>query len=82
MPRPMWVRVRDPKTKHEFDRLENDPAVISGRFERVKAKAYPPAFEPRPPKHHKNLAGLSASRVSAPRGPKTTEATEKEKPNG
>jgi len=78
----MWVRVRDPQTKHEFDRLETDPAVVSGRFERVKQKAYPPAAVPRPPKHYKKLAGLSASRESAPSEPETTEATEKEKPNG
>lgn len=77
MPDPLWVRVKDPLTKHEFDRREDDPAVVSGRFERVKRKAYPPSQQPRPPKHHKNLAGLSASRVPATE-PETTEATEKE----
>ncbi len=77
MPHPVWVRVKDPLTKHEFDRREDDPAVISGRFERVKRKGYPPAEQPRPPKHHLNLAGLSASRVPAPE-PESIEATEKE----
>jgi hypothetical protein len=82
MPRPVWVRVKDPVTKHEFDRREDDPAVVSGRFERVKRKAYPPAHQPRRPKHFKNLAGLSASRESARPEPETTEATEKENPDG
>lgn len=84
MPGPLWVRVKDPVTKHEFDRLENDPAVISGRFERVKSQAYPPAEQPRRPKHFKKLAGLSASREPASRKskPETTEATEKENRNG
>lgn len=80
MPRPMWVRVRDPKTGHEFDRRDDDPAVLSGRFVRVKQKRFPPANQPRRPKHHLNLAGLSASRVPGPQdaAPETTEATEKE----
>ena len=77
MTSPLWVRVKDPLTKHEFDRLETDPAVVSGRFERVKRKGYPPAEQPRPPKHHLNLAGLSASRVPASAS-ESTEATEKE----
>jgi hypothetical protein len=77
MSNPLWVRVKDPLTKHEFDRREDDPAVISGRFERVKRKGFPPSPQPRPPKHYLNLAGLSASRVPAP-APEPTEATEKE----
>jgi hypothetical protein len=58
------VRVKDPRTGHEFDRREDDPAVISGRFERVKPKLYPPSPRPRPAKH--KPAGLSASRETPP----------------
>jgi hypothetical protein len=61
----MWIRVKDPKTGHEFDRQENDPAVLSGRFEQVKPKFYPPSPLPRPTKHHTKLAGRSASRETA-----------------
>lgn len=84
MARPLWVRVRDPKTGHEFDRRTDDPAVVSGRFVVVKPKQYPPVAQPRRTKHHLNLAGLSASRVPAAdvSSPETTEATEKENENG
>lgn len=84
MARPLWVRVRDPKTGHEFDRRTDDPAVVSGRFVRVKPKQYPPVAQPRRMKHHLNLAGLSASRVPSPQDAvsETTEATEKENNDG
>lgn len=60
MPRSRFVRVKDPRTGHEFDRRADDPAVISGRFVQVKPKQYPPSPYPRPAKH--KLAGLLASR--------------------
>lgn len=66
MPRPIWIRVKDPHTGHEFDRRTDDPAVVSGRFVRVKPDRYPPAPYPRPAKHHLKLAGRAASRETAP----------------
>lgn len=66
MPRPLWVRVKDPLTGHEFDRRPDDPAVVQGRFVRVKPDRYPPTPYPRPAKHHIKLAGHEASRETAP----------------
>lgn len=67
MPRPMFIRVKDPKTGHEFDRREDDKAVLKGRFVPVKEKQYPPSPRPRPAKHRPlKLAGRSASRETAP----------------
>lgn len=77
----MYVRVKDPQTGHEFDRLENDPAVVSGRFERVKAKQYPPSPLARRPKHHIKLAGRSALRETQPPAV-AAEAPEKENHDG
>jgi hypothetical protein len=64
MAAPLWIRVKDPETGHEFDRREDDPAVVSGRLERVKDKQYPASPLPRPAKHHVKLAGRTASRPS------------------
>jgi hypothetical protein len=77
----MYVRVKDPKTGHEFDRLETDPAVVSGRFERVKGDRYPPSRLPRPAKHHIKLAGRSASRETRS-ATSAAEAPEKENHDG
>jgi hypothetical protein len=77
MPRPLWIRVKDPQTGHEFDRLETDPAVVTGRFERVKAKQYPPSPIARRPKHYIKLAGRTASRETQP-DTVAAEAPEKE----
>lgn len=85
MPGPRWVRVRDPRTGHEFDRREDDPAVISGRFVRTKPERYPPSWQPRPAKYRpRKLAGLSASREPTARSarPEVQEATEGEMSDG
>lgn len=74
---PLWIRVKDPQTKHEFDRRENDPGVVSGRFVPVKSKQYPPSPIARRPKHHIKLAGPMASRETAPQDV-ASEAPEKE----
>jgi hypothetical protein len=66
MPGPLWIRVKDPSSGHEFDRREDDPAVISGRFVPVKSKQYPPSPIARRPKHHIKLAGRTASRETQP----------------
>ena len=78
MPRPLYVRVRDPKTGHEFDRREDDLAVTSGRFVPVKGRKYPPSPLPRPAKHHVKLAGRSASRETATATAAADEATPEE----
>lgn len=80
MPGPLYVRVRDPQTGHEFDRREDDPALVSGRFVRVKPDRYPPAPYPRKAKHHIKLAGRTASRETAPTS--ASEAPEKENHHG
>lgn len=81
MPGPLWVRVKDPSSGHEFDRREDDPAVISGRFVPVKSKQYPPSPIARRPKHHIKLAGRTASRETQP-DTAAAEAPEKENHNG
>ncbi|MGW8565656.1 hypothetical protein [Isoptericola sp. NPDC055881] len=73
----MFIRVKDHQTGHEFDRQENDPAVLSGRFEQVKPKLYPPSPLARPAKHHTKLAGRTASRETRP-NTSAAEAPEKE----
>lgn len=80
-----WVRVLDPLTRHQFDRREDDPAVRRGRFVRIKTQAYPPSPIQRRPKHHLNLAGLSASREPRQRrrsGAESLEATEGDEDSG
>lgn len=60
--KPMYVRVRDLSTKHEYDVRENSPLLAKGAVERVKDDRYPPSRVPRRAKHHLNLAGHAASR--------------------
>lgn len=83
----MFIRVKDPETKHEFDVPETDPRLRDGRLERVKEKTYPPSSYVRHPKHYVKLAGRTASRetgkASAKPEPQNApapadEATEKE----
>jgi hypothetical protein len=60
--KPMYVRVRDLSTKHEYDLRETSPLIARGSVERVKDDRYPPSRVPRRPKHYLNLAGHAASR--------------------
>lgn len=60
--KPMYVRVKDKSTGHEYDVRESSPALARGAVERVKDDRYPPSPVPRRPKHHVNLAGPTASR--------------------
>lgn len=87
MTKPMYVRVKDPDTKHEFDVREDSALLRKGRVERVKDDRYPPSRVARRPKHHIKLAGRAASRetgkASAEPEPQTApavadEATKKE----
>ena len=49
--RAVYVRVKDRDTGHEFDVIEGDYR-IGGPLQLVNKPAYPPAYQPRPPKHH------------------------------
>lgn len=62
MPKPMYVRVKDESTGHEFDVREDSLLLRKGRVKPVKAKEYPPSAVARRPKHHIKLAGRTASR--------------------
>lgn len=72
-----YVRVRDHDTKHEFDVPEGDRR-IGVSLSLLNRKSYPPSSRQRPPKHHLNLAGQSASREPEPATADPEEATEKE----
>lgn len=59
---PTFIRVRDPKTKHEFDVPVTSPLLRQGQVEPIKASRYPPSPVARRPKHYIKPAGRSASR--------------------
>ncbi|GMA26199.1 hypothetical protein GCM10025864_39580 [Luteimicrobium album] len=73
----MFVRVRDPSTGHQFDVPETDRR-IGVSLALLDRPHFPPSRYPRPPKHHLNLAGQSASREPEPATAGPEEATEKE----
>jgi hypothetical protein len=73
----LWVRVKDRGTGHEFDVPEGDPRIGS-LLDLVKADRYPPAYQPRPPKHLVDIAGQSVARVEAPRPAAPRQPTKKE----
>lgn len=86
--KPMYVRVKDKSTGHEYDVRETSPLLAKDLVERVKDERYPPSRVPRPPKHHLNLAGHAASRETGKASAKpepssapavAAEAPEKEK---
>lgn len=62
----MWVRVKDPGTGHEFDVPDGDPR-IGPLLDLLDSYRYPPAHQPRPPKHHVDLAGQSVTRTEPSR---------------
>lgn len=62
MPKPMYIRVKDESTGHEFDVREDSLLLRRERVKPVKAKEYPPSRVARLPKHHIKLAGRTASR--------------------
>ena len=51
MARVLYLRVKDPTTKHEWDEPEGSPLIVSGRVEVVKPDRYPPSTVIRPTKH-------------------------------
>lgn len=62
----MFVRVKDPQTRHEFDVDELSYLLRKGLVERVKPKQYPPALYQRSAKHHTVLAGRPATQETPP----------------
>lgn len=76
----MWIRVKDPDTKHEFDVPETSRLLTKGLVTPVKGSRYPAAEYPRPPKYHLSLAARRAAEKPAPAGEGTT--TEKENSDG
>ena len=68
----MYIRVKDPRTGHEFDVPENSVLLRRGLVKHVKEKAYPPARYPRRPKHHLKLAPSAARDVAASAGDENT----------
>lgn len=72
----MYVRVKDPQTKHEFDVQEDSVLLRDGSVKRVKEKEYPPTRHPRRPKYHLNLAANSRQDVTASAGDETTTSEE------
>lgn len=77
MPSPMFVRVRDTGTRHEFDVPESDPR-IGEAYDLLDSERYPPAFTMRPPKYHIALADLPVARHEAPRPAASRKSTKKE----
>lgn len=71
----MFVRVRDPQTRHEFDVPESSHLLRKGLVERVKPKQYPPALYQRRAKHYIDLAGRPATQETPP-APAEGEATQ------
>lgn len=51
MPRPVFVRVRDRRTKHEWDEPQKSALIRKGEVDIVKSDRFPPSTVRRPPKH-------------------------------
>lgn len=77
MSTPVYVRVKDESTGHEFDVRQDSPLLAAGRVKRVKDDRYPPSTVQRRPKHHIDLAGpqpASRETGSAPAEPEPSAA--------
>lgn len=72
----MYVRVKDPDTKHEFDVPETSYLLRRGLVARIKEERFPPSPVPRRPKHYIKPAGRSAPRSPEPEGSGQAESTE------
>lgn len=77
---PVFVRVRDKDTRHEFDIPESSPLLTRGLVERVKPRLYPPHHRPRAPKHHLNFPSHPAG--DQPKSSGEGVATQKENTDG
>lgn len=76
MSRPVYIRVKDPETKHEWDEPETSPLITKGQVQVVKSERYPPTTTMRPTKYYLPAKG----RKPAPAGEGTT--TKKENEDG
>ena len=62
---PMYVRVKDKQTGHEFDVPERDPR-IGKAFAPVKSDRYPRSRQPRPAKHKVSMRSRGRTDQSVP----------------
>ena len=59
----VYVRVRDPKSRQEWDEPQGSHLIVSGAVEVIKADRYPPSTVIRPTKRFR----ASKARVSTPK---------------
>lgn len=78
MTKPLFVRVKDKSTGHEFDVRSDSLLLTEGSVEPVKADRFPESHTLRAPKHHLKPAGRSATRTAAPSSEAPKTATPKE----
>lgn len=64
MSRPVYLRVKDPESKHEWDEPQGSPLIEKGTVQVVKSERYPPTTTMRPPKFYLPRSG----RKPAPAG--------------
>jgi hypothetical protein len=55
----IYVRVRDPQTRHEYDMPSTHPHITRGLVIPLDSRRWPPVAVPRPPKHHVELTKLA-----------------------
>lgn len=78
MSKPVYVRVKDKSTGHEFDVRMDSVLLKEGSVERVKSARYPESLHLRNPKHHIKPAGRSASRSTTSSSEASETATPEE----
>lgn len=83
MPRIVYVRVKDPATRHEFDVRDDSILLRRELVKRVKPRLYPPSPIARRAKHHHDLAGQPATQETAEhQGPVAAANTPEENTHG
>jgi len=63
-----FIRVKDSRTRHEFDVPENDWRIETGDFTPVKSDRFPPVEIPRRPKYHVQPAPRAEKKEVATNG--------------
>lgn len=66
----MYIRVKDPSTKHEFDLPEEHSWIASGEVTPVKSDRYPPSPQERPAKFHLDPPTAGSGKASSTEAPK------------
>lgn len=61
----MYIRVKDPSTKHEFDLPEEHPWITSGEVTPVKSDRFPPSAQERPAKFYLNPPAAGSGKASS-----------------